>query len=142
MFRWATLALALATTALVSGCAGGGSKASGNTPTPTSGSARPGNGNPFGQILNDPQAKACLKAAGITLPTGTGRPSGFPTGGRPSDFPTGQRPSGLPTNFPTNFPSGQRPTGFPGGGQQFQAIQQALTACGITLSPPTGQPNG
>ena len=148
MFRWATLALVLATTALVSGCAGGGgSKASDNTPTPTSGSARPGNGNPFGQILNDPQAQACLKAAGITLPTTIGRPSGFPTGGRPSGFPTGQRPSGVPTNFPTSFPSGQRPTGFPGGGgagggQQFQAIQQALTACGITLSPPTGQPNG
>ena len=143
MFRWATLALALATTALVSGCAGGGgSKASDSTPAPTSGSARPGNGNPFGQILNDPKAQACLKAAGITLPTRTGRPSGFPTGARPSGFPTGQRPSGLPTDFPTNFPSGQRPTGFPGGGQQFQAIQQALTACGITLAPPTGQPSG
>ena len=143
MFRWATLALALVTTALVSGCAGGGgSKASDNTPTPTSGSARPGNGNPLGQILNDPKAQACLKAAGITLPTRTGRPSGFPTGGRPSGFPTGQRPSGLPTDFPTNFPSGQRPTGFPGGGLQFQAIQQALTACGVALSPPTGQPNG
>ena len=143
MFRWATLALALASTALVSGCAGGGSKASNSTPAPTSARARPGNGNPLGQILNDPQAQACLKAAGITLPTRTGRPSSFPTGARPSGFPTGQRPSGLPTDFPTNFPSGQRPTGFPGGGQQFQAIQQALTACGITLAPPpTGQTNG
>ena len=142
MFRWATLALALASTALVSGCAGGGSKASDSTPAPTSASARPGNGNPLGQILNDPKAQACLKAAGIALPTRTGRPSGFPTGARPSGFPTGQRPSGLPTDFPTKFPSGQRPTGFPGGGQQFQAIQQALTACGIALAPPTGQPSG
>ena len=137
MFRWATLALALASTALVSGCAGGGSKASNSTPAPTSARARPGNGNPLGQILNDPKAQACLKAAGITLPTRTGRPSGFPSG---------QRPSGFPTDFPTNFPSGQRPTGFPGGGagggQQFQAIQQALTACGITLATPTGQPTG
>lgn len=148
MSRWA--ALALATTVLLSGCSRG-SSATKSTPTPAPSSAQPGTGNPIGQILNDPQAQACLKAAGITMPTGITRPSGFPSGARPSgvpsgfptSFPSGARPSG----FPTSFPSGAPPSGFPGGGsggggQQFQEIQQALAACGITLSPPTGQPTG
>ena len=82
----------------------------------------------------DPTVQACLSAAGIAVPT-FARPSGSFT--RPSGSFT--RPSGSFTR-----PSGSftRPSGGAGGNfggtdsPEFQKIQQALTACGISL--PTG----
>ena len=76
--------------------------------------------------------QACLKAAGIAVPTpnGSARPSG---GARPSgtDVP---RPSG------SARPSGGRGGGFGGGGMFESAeAQAALKACGLTV--PTGRGN-
>ena len=72
----------------------------------------------------------CLKAAGIDVPT-------LPSGGA-SGFPSAP-PSGVPSFDPNQPP----PSGFPGGGNggfNDPKIQQALTACGISL--PTPQANG
>jgi hypothetical protein len=86
-----------------------------------------GAANPFA----DPTVAACLKAAGIAVPSFT-RPSGSFT--RPSGSFT--RPSGSFTR-----PSGSftRPAGggFGTDTAAAQEIQQALKACGITL--PTGR---
>ena len=86
----------------------------------------PGGGADFAAI------QACLKAAGIAVPTpnGSARPSG---GARPSgtDVP---RPSG------SARPSGGRGGGFGGGGMFESAeAQAALKACGLTV--PTGRGN-
>jgi hypothetical protein len=83
--------------------------------------------------------QACLKAAGIAIPTLAARPSGSFT--RPSGSFT--RPSGSFTR-----PSGSftRPSGAGGGGffgtdsAEGTQIQAALKACGITL--PTGGGRG
>jgi len=103
----------------------GGSSSS----TSSSTGFRPGGASP---ISAQEQAKIrdCLKAAGIDLPT-------FPSGG-PSGFPSAP-PSGVPSFDPNQAP----PSGFPGGGNggfNDPKIQQALTACGISL--PTPQANG
>lgn len=86
----------------------------------------------FGErgLFNDPKVKQCLDAAGIVLPTPT-----F-TGTRPS-FSPGERPSFSPGARPS-FTRSPGAGGFGGrfGGQnsvEFQKIQQALQACGITL---------
>lgn len=124
-----TLTVALSLAGLAA-CSSGSSKAASSTasgtsaPTPTA-SAAAGRG---GGRFDSPAVRACLKNAGITLPTGTRR--SFPSGSRPSgSFPSGGRPSG-------SFPSGARPSG--GGGlfgnsAQAKKIQIALKACGITL---------
>jgi hypothetical protein len=81
--------------------------------------------------------QACLKAAGVTLPTGTRgpRPSGSftPNGTPPSGAvrPSGVRPSG-------GFGGGRG--GFGGGMFNTPAVKAALAACGITV--PTGGGGG
>jgi hypothetical protein len=135
--RAAVLGLALTLgTAGLAACTGGGSAAtaSSSTAPSASGSASASAARGFGGgVFASAKVQACLKAAGITVPTG-GRAGGFPSGSRPSgSFPSGSRPS-----FPR--PSGSRPSGagggFGGNSAESQKIQAALKACGITL--PTG----
>ena len=103
-------------------------------------SANTGQGGGFGggNAAQFAQIQTCLKAAGISLPTFSGRPSGTRPSGAPSNFPSGVRPSGMPSGIP----SGARP----GGGGAFSQIlssdaaKAALKACGITL--PSGAPSG
>jgi hypothetical protein len=110
----------------------GSASAAPSAASSASGGAR-GAGGDLRTLYNDPQVQACLKAAGITVPTFSARPSGA----RPSGAPTGERP--------TNFPSGARPSGsgFAGGqaNGQFAKIEAALKACGIavpTFTPRSG----
>lgn len=139
--------LTLAALAVLAACGGSGSSGSPssspaagstNSASPSSGSTANGNrqGGGFAALFDDPQVKACLSAAGVAVPSFGARPSGAVGSGRPSGFPTGRRPSG--------FPSGARPSGAPSGGfrggfgggqnsEEFQKIQAALTACGISL---------
>jgi len=81
------------------------------------------------------QIQACLKAAGISVPTPTGMPSGGPGGG-PSGMPSGGPPSGGPSGGPQ---------GGRGGGVDFsdKKVQAALKACGISVptARPTTQPS-
>jgi hypothetical protein len=126
----AGLALTLGTAGLAA-CSGGSSgtsatSASASASVSASASATRGFG---GNVFGSAKVQTCLKAAGITVPTG--RAGGFPSGSR-------SRPSG---SFPSrSFPSGSRPSGagggFGGNSAQSQKIQAALKACGITL--PTG----
>ena len=89
-------------------------------------------GGPGGGFSQDPallrKIQKCLKAAGIS--------SSLPQGG-PSSGPSGS-PSGSP---PSGFPSGG-PSGGPGGGFSDPQVQSALTACGITLTRPSGAASG
>jgi hypothetical protein len=142
--------------AILAACGGGsssGSTSSSSSTVPSSnasGSNRAGGG--FGEMstfFQQANVKACLSAAGLTVPTFTrpsGAPSGgFPSGQRPSGYPSGGFGSGRPSGYPSGgFPSGARPSGARGFGRQnsadFQKIQQALTACGLTL--PTFGRNG
>lgn len=73
------------------------------------------------------QVQACLKAAGIDVPT----PSAFPSG-----MPSGGPPTGMPSGMPSGGPGGGRP-----GGVDFndKKVQAALKACGISV--PTGRPS-
>jgi hypothetical protein len=76
----------------------------------------------------------CLTAAGISLPTPSGRPSGA---ARPTDQP---RPSGTFNGTPPADgvrPSGAPDGGFGGGMFQGADVQAALKACGIAV--PTGR---
>jgi hypothetical protein len=130
----------------VAACGGGSSKsAAGSTasastsPAASAASASAGGSGDAGGRQNpyaDPTVQACLKAAGIAVPTfGGNRPSGAGTGERPSGFPSGtfSRPSGAPTGSFTRGAGGGA-GGFGGtDSPEFQQIQQALTACGITL---------
>lgn len=113
-----TAGAAIACLALAA-CGGSSSSASSST------GSRPGGASP---ISAQEQAKIrdCLEAAGIDLPT-------FPSGG-PSGFPSGPL-SGAPSFDPNQPP----PSGFPGGGGggfNDPKIQQALSACGISLPTP------
>jgi hypothetical protein len=133
--------IALATAAGVVACgSGSGAKTAVSSAAATSAAAsasssdsRAARANPF----DDPTVAACLKAAGITVPTFAAPTGSFTrgTGARPSGSftrPTGARPSGSFTR-----PSGAD-GGFGGGafGTDSTEIQAALKACGITL--PTG----
>ena len=95
-------------------------------------SGAPGPGGLAG--IDFSKVQACLKAAGITVPTGV--PSGLPS----------NLPSGVPSNLPSGGFNGTPPPGFTpgqGGGPGFLTdpkAQAALKACGITL--PTGPPAG
>jgi hypothetical protein len=135
----------VATAAGVVACGGGSGSSTTTTSAAASSSAavsssasggRGARANPFA----DASVQACLKAAGIAVPTFAGRPSGSFT--RPRGSFT--RPSGSFTR-----PSGSftRPSGVGGGGGFFGTdsaegaqIQAALKACGITL--PTGGGRG
>jgi hypothetical protein len=148
--RIAVTTIALAASAL--GLVACGGKSGSSSTSTTSTAAAPGSTSSsnargagrFGQIYRDPEVRACLKAAGITVPTGGSRPSGSFTRARPSDFPSGERPSDFPSGQrPSDFPSGARPTGAGGGfgnSAEAEKIQAALKACGITLPTRTGQP--
>ena len=122
-------ALLAAPTALVvclglAACGGSGSSSGSGTST------QPGGGRGFG-FASDPKVAACLKKQGVTLPTGgRRRGNGAPptsTNGAPPTTTNGQPPAG---------------GGFRGGGNsaQFQKLQKALKACGVTL--PQGGPGG
>jgi hypothetical protein len=109
------------------------SSAAGGT---TSASAGAGGG---GNFLQNSQVQACLKAAGISIPTQTGAgPTGsFPSGARPTGSFTGQRPTGVPSGIPSG--AGGAGGGF---GTESSEIQAALKACGITLSGGIGPGGG
>ena len=90
------------------------------------------------------QIQACLKAAGIEVPTPSGAPSGMPSDGAgggpgggtpPSGMPSGAAPSGAPSGGPGGGPGGRR------GGVDLsdKKVQAALKACGITV--PTARPS-
>lgn len=104
------------------GGSSGGSATAASTPNPSA-SGGPG-GAPGGFDMS--KIQACLKAAGISVPTNSDfpRPSGsFSPGGTP---PSGARPSGPPSG------------GGAGGLFNSPEAQAALKACGITM--PTGGP--
>jgi len=129
---------ALAAALTLSGCGGGGATtttAAGTTPaaapTPSRSGGQFGNSEQFARI------RACLAAAGIQLPTPTGRPFGTRTGPPPTGM-RGTPPSGAPRTGPP-------PTGRPGGGQfgrifSDPQVVAALKACGIAV--PTRPPGG
>jgi hypothetical protein len=132
---------AILLTGVLTACGGSGgaatstASATSSTASSASGAANAGGGD----FLQDPQVQACLKAAGISVPTGAGsRPTGsFPSGARPSGSFTGQPPSGLPSGIPSG--AGGAGGGF---GAQATEIQAALKACGITVSAGNGPGGG
>jgi hypothetical protein len=77
--------------------------------------------------------QACLTAAGISVPTPSGMPSGGP---RPSGTFNGTPPA---DGVRPSRAAGQGGAGGGGGGGMFQSaeVQAALKACGITV--PTGR---
>jgi hypothetical protein len=124
----------------IAACGGGSSNTAASasaTPSATATSSAPAGTGGAGGARNNPYAnptvQACLKAAGIAVPTfaAGARPSGSFT--RPSGSFT--RPSGSFTRPSGSFTRGAGGGGFGGGtdSPEFQKIQQALTACGITL---------
>jgi hypothetical protein len=124
------LAPVLAFSLAACGSGSSGSPASASTPSATGAPGPGGARGGFGGV-DFTKIQACLKAAGISLPTRTDfpRPSG--------SFSPGPRPSGV-------GPSGVRPSGgnFRGGADRglfaSAQVQAALKACGITV--PTGGP--
>jgi len=142
--RGVSAAAALIVAAALAGC-GSSSTSSGTTPSttaaptgaPTGAAGRvPGQGGAGGPGGIDSaalqQMQECLKAAGVTLPTG--RPSGFPSGG----FTPG-------TGRPSAGSGGPGAGAGAGGLFSNPEAQAALKACGITLptnpgggGPPTG----
>jgi hypothetical protein len=121
----------------IAACGGGSSNTAASasaTPSATATSSAPaGIGGARNNPYANPTVQACLKAAGIAVPTfaAGARPSGSFT--RPSGSFT--RPSGSFTRPSGSFTRGAGGGGFGGGtdSPEFQKIQQALTACGITL---------
>ena len=115
----------------LSGCGGGSSSPSTTAASPTGAAAAVGatgqRTGPRFDPAEQQKIRQCLEAAGIPVPTFTGRPSGFPSGQRPSGVPSGMRPSGT------------RGEGF-GGRYADPKVRAALEACGITL--PTRRPSG
>jgi hypothetical protein len=121
---------------------GGSSSAGSATPAAATPNANatgaPGGGRGFGGA-DFTKIQACLKAAGINLPTGTRfpRPSGSftPRGTPPSGGvrPSGVRPSG-------GFGGGGGRGGGFGGEFNTPQVKAALAACGITV--PTGGGGG
>jgi hypothetical protein len=138
--RVGAAAIALATFSLAA--CGGSAASSKSSPTASASASSSASGADGGgaaglrQLYSDPQVQACLKAAGIAVPTFSARPSGE----RPSNFPSGTRPS--------TFPSGARPSGARGSGfdtgqasGELTKIDDALKACGIavpTFAPRSG----
>ena len=132
MMRTASTAVALAAAVTGLSACSGSSKASTETTTGTSSksgaadsasaSGRAAGRNSF---YASPQVQACLKAAGIAVPTARARPSGTFTGTFPSGGFTGARPSGTFT--------GARPSGGFANSPEQQKIDTALKACGLTL---------
>ncbi len=129
----AAAGIALLSVGVLTGCSSGSTKAAtasataGSTASSSAGVSAAGpyrSGQAGRGMFNDAKVQACLKAAGIAVPTFR-RPSGAPTGSPPS----GARPTG-------GFPTGARRSGAGFGGTQSTQFRTALKACGITL--PTG----
>ncbi len=124
------------------------------TGTATASSPAPGQGGPSGGGpggADFQKIRECLTAAGISVPTGTGRftgspPAGATPGGTPPSGGLGPLTPGADGKY--TAPNGQvftaPPTRGPGDGGGFGQIfsdpnaQAALTACGLSL--PTGGP--
>ena len=117
----AVLVLSLA--ACGSSSSGASAPASG-VPSPTS---RPGGGSQqFQQFQQFQQIRDCLTAAGISVPTPSGRPAnGTPPTGMPGRLPPSARPSGAL--------DGQGGTFF-----RSKKVRAALKACGLAV--PTARP--
>ncbi|MBI4942542.1 MAG: hypothetical protein HY830_17515 [Actinobacteria bacterium] len=155
----------VAAVALLAACGGGSTAttaaagsttASGpRTVTATDAAAAPGQGGDGDRGADFQKIQQCLSAAGISLPTPSGRPSGAPAGdgtppaggpgggvtqGADGRFtaPDGDVYTAMPTPGADGGPAGG--DGGPGMGQLFDdpATKAALEACGITL--PTGRP--
>jgi hypothetical protein len=112
--RLASVLTVGATCVVLGAC--GSSSGGGSSPSSTSSTSRPafpggGSGIDFTKVT------ACLKAAGIDVPTPTGTPSGVPTD--------------LPTAGATAPPTGPGAGGF--AQLNTPKARAALKACGITL---------
>jgi hypothetical protein len=131
----AMLVAALLGAGTLAACGGSGSSSGTSTSTSSaaSGSAAAGGAGLFSSAA----VQTCLKAAGITVPTGGARPSGSAGLG---ELPSGVRPSGARPSGGSGMPSGARPSGAGGGfgGADNAKIQAALKACGITLPTRSG----
>jgi hypothetical protein len=103
-------------------CGSSSSSTTGNAGAGAS-AAQPGGGRRG--FLQDPKVVACLKKAGVTVPSRPRGGNGGPPGG-----PNGQPPSGQRT--PNRRPDSP----------QFQKLRAALQKCGVTFRgrPPNGQP--
>jgi hypothetical protein len=112
---------------------GSSSSGSGTTSNASAGASatRPGGGRRG--FLQDPKVVACLKKAGVTVPTRPRGANGGPPGGQNGQRPNGQ--NGQP-------PSGQGRPNRGAGSAQFQKLRAALQKCGVTFQgrPPNGQP--
>jgi hypothetical protein len=108
----------------VAGCGGSSSSSSSSGSTAGAAGAAPGQ---RGGFASDPKVAACLKQAGIALPTGRRRVGGTRTG----------PPSGAPRTGTNGAP----PAGASG---RFAKMQAALKKCGISLPNrgPGGGPRG
>ena len=124
----AAAAVAVVLAGGLAGCGGGSSAGTGTEAAGGPAAAGAPSGGRGGGFRMDPaqqqKIQDCLKAAGIAVPSFSGRPSGSfsprPSGSRPS----GSRPSGSFTG---------RPGGGFGGRFADPKTQAALKACGITL---------
>ncbi|MFI1577901.1 hypothetical protein [Embleya sp. NPDC020630] len=132
---WTTAVVPVAASALVLLLAGCGGGSSGKSTSVAGPSSVPGAGADATKAYTD-----CLRANGVTVPTG--RPGG---GARPSGRPDGTaRPSDRPSR-----PAGERPSGFPGRPRATDpALRKAEETC-ATLRPSrapgsrgTAAPNG
>jgi len=134
---------ALLVAVAVTGCSSSsGAKTTPSSAASSSNSRRGFNGLNAGlrTALESEAGKACLQAAGITVPA-------FPSGTRPS----GTRPSGSPPPGQPPFDGSAPPSGAPRSGarrsgvngqsaQQFQKILGTLKACGIDVATPAPTP--
>jgi translation initiation factor IF-2 len=113
-------------------CGGGSSTNASSTTGAGAGAQRPGGG--FLAAVQDPKVQACLKKAGVTLPSGggPGRPGG-PAGAGTRTAPPPQ--TGTTARPPAGVNGG--PRGNPG---QFAKLRTALAKCGVTL--PNRGPGG
>ncbi|MGX7679889.1 hypothetical protein ACSMXN_13440 [Jatrophihabitans sp. DSM 45814] len=136
----AVLLTSLLGSGVLAACSSSSSKSPAAASSAASTSRGAGQGRGGAGFFANAQVQACLKAAGISIPSAGARPSG--SFNRPSGRPTGtfSRPPG-------GFRSGARPSGVRPSGGGFGAfggaegtkIQAALKACGIALpSRPAG----
>lgn len=105
---------------------------SGSGTTSNASAARPGGGRRG--FLQDPKVVACLKKAGVTVPSRPPGANGGPPPGQNGQPPFGQ--NGQPPSGQSGRPN--RRSGSP----QFQKLRAALQKCGVTFRgrPPNGQP--
>jgi hypothetical protein len=146
-------------TATTTAAAGSTTTSGPRTVTATDPAAAPGQGGVGDRGADFQKIQQCLAAAGISLPTPSGLPSGAPTGDGtppvggtpPAGGPGGGVTQGADGKFtapdgdvytamPTPGADGGPGGGGPGMGQLFDdpATKAALAACGITV--PTGRP--